>query len=196
MKKNIVCISILLLLFLLISAPLNLVKVFSGRIQNAFKDASWTQRVELYKAAIDAFEKNPFKGIGVGSNYSWQRGFPELGENRSRIVHSTYLLVLSELGTAGFLLFTAVIFCWLTYLWKCVRNSKNEISLRSICMVLLTFSFSYLVYILQVGEFEEFEPWLLMAIASAAAFANNPGTHSSQIAQKSKPAPFEIQDES
>ena len=39
--------------------------------------------------------------------------------------------------------------------------------MRIISMTLFAFSGSYLVYIVQVGEFEELEVWFVMAIASA-----------------------------
>lgn len=166
-KRNIISISAILVIFAVMGAALGLGDIYSKRFTNAFKDGSWTQRVEFYRPAIDAFVENPITGIGAGSNYSWQANYPEIGGNRSRIVHSAYMLVLSELGMAGLIIFLVIIYFWLRYLWDCIRSSRREPRLRSICMTIFAFSVSYLLYILIVGEFEAFEPWLVMAIASA-----------------------------
>ena len=166
-KRNIISISVILVIFAVMGAASGMGDIYSKRFKNAFKDGSWTQRVDFYRAATDAFVQNPMLGIGAGSNYSWQKNYPEIGENTSRIVHSAYMLVLSELGVTGFIIFLVIIYFWIRYLWDCLRSSKNEPSLRSICMTLFAFSVSYLLYILIVGEFEAFEPWLMMAIASA-----------------------------
>ncbi len=167
LKRNIIAISVVLIVFLIGGAASGVGGIYSKRFTNAFQDGSWTQREEFYNAAIDAFVENPVAGIGVGSNYSWQLNYPEIGGNRSRIVHSAYLLVLSEVGLLGSMLFVVILYFWLRYLWDCVRNRNCEPRLRSICMTMFAFSISYLMYISIVGEFEAFEPWLVMAIASA-----------------------------
>lgn len=166
-KSNIIAISTILFLFAAAGAAAGLDDIYQKRFTNAFQDGSWTQRVDLYLPAIDAFLEHPLAGIGAGSNYSWQAHYPEIGKNQTRIVHSTYLLVLSETGVVGSIFFLAMLYFWIRYLWDCVRNRGCEPRIRSACMALLAFSVSYLVYMSVVGEFEEFEPWLVMAIASA-----------------------------
>jgi len=179
-KRNITAISVILILFTVMGAASGLVGIYSKRFKNAFRDGSWIQREELYNAAIGAFKYSPVLGIGAGSNYSWQANYPEIGANRSRIVHSAYMLVLSELGVIGFIIFLAIIYFWIKYLWNCVRNPNAGLYFRSISMTLFAFSISYLLYILIVGEFEAFEPWLVMAIASAIKNLNIPNVHSNR----------------
>ena len=167
LKRNIIAISVILVIFTAFGATLGIGNIFQKRFTNSFQDGSWTQRLDMYRPAVDAFVENPVAGIGAGSNYSWQANYPEIGGNRSRIVHSAYLLVLSEAGLLGSILLIVIIYFWLRYLWGCIRNCDCGPRLRSICMALLAFSISYLVYVSTVGEFEDFEPWLVMAIASA-----------------------------
>ncbi len=166
-KSNIIAISTIFFLFAVAGAAAGLDNIYQKRFTNAFRDGSWTQRVDLYLPAIDAFLGHPVAGIGAGSNYSWQANYPEIGQNQTRIVHSTYLLVLSETGAVGSILFLAMLYFWIRYLWDCVRNRGCEPRVRSACMALLAFSISYLIYMLAVGEFEDLEPWLIMAIASS-----------------------------
>ena len=166
-KRNILLVSVIFVVFAVMGSVLGFGDIIEKRFVNAFEDSSWTQRTEFYESAIDAFRQNPLLGIGAGSNYSWQGTYAEIGENRSRIVHSAYLLVLSEVGILGLVIFLFIIYFWIRYLWNCIKNTNCVPYLRSICMVLFAFSASYLVYIVQVGEFEEFEVWFVMAIASA-----------------------------
>ena len=166
-KKLIWSISVIFIIFAVAGTSLGLTGIYAKRFTNAFKDGSWIQREEMYDAAIGAFKEHPVIGIGAGANYTWQLNYPDIGGNRSRIVHSAYMLVLSELGLVGMTLFGAVIFLWLWYFWGGIRSRDQDDRLSGLCMVLLIFSFSYLAYITIVGEFEAFEPWLLMAIASA-----------------------------
>jgi len=174
LKKSIIPVLMIMVIFTAIGVTIGMDDLIQKRFTNSFEDGSWLQRVELYKPAIDAFVENPVTGIGVGSNYSWQLNYPEIGGNRSRVVHSTYLLVMSEVGLAGLVLFFGIIFYWLNYLWVCMRNPKNEHYVRGICMSLLAYSIGYFVYISAVGEFEDFEPWLVMAIASAVHISKFP----------------------
>lgn len=166
-KKLIWSISVIFIIFAVAGTSLGLTGIYAKRFTNAFKDGSWIQREEMYDAAIGAFKEHPVIGIGAGANYTWQLNYPDIGGNRSRIVHSAYMLVLSELGLVGMTLFGAVIFLWLWYFWGGIRSRDQDDRLSGLCMVLLIFSISYLAYITIVGEFEAFEPWLLMAIASA-----------------------------
>lgn len=165
-KKNIVTISIILVAFVVIGSALGLTNIFEKRFENAFEDSSWVIRTEFYASAVDAFRHSPILGIGAGSNYSWLQTHANIGDE-TRIVHSAYLLVLSEVGMLGFLIFLFMIYFWIKYLLDCIRNSNRMPYMRVISMTLFAFSASYFVYIVQVGEFEDFEVWFVMAIASA-----------------------------
>ena len=173
-KRNIILICIMLFVFAVIGSALRLGGIYEKRFENAFKSDSWTSRTDFYASAIDAFRQSPLLGIGVGSNYSWQKNYPDIGGGRSRVVHSVYFLVLSELGISGLIIFMVIIFLWLKYLFDCIMDHNYMPYLRSICMAFLAFGAGYLVYIVQVGEFEEFEVWLVMAIASAIKNLNSP----------------------
>ena len=164
--RSIAAISAMLIVFVVIGAALGLGEIYHKRFKSAFKDGSWRERVLYYRAAADAFSESPILGIGVGSNYSWQHNYPEIAI-KSRTVHSAYFLVLSELGLSGFIIFILIIYFWTKYLWGCIRNTNADPCLRSISVTIFAFSVSFLLYIFLVGEFEAFEPWLVMAIASA-----------------------------
>jgi len=166
-KKPIFSISAILIMLIVAGLALGLGNIFQRRFNRAFEDGSWTQRLDLYRPALDAFKHSPIIGIGVGSNKSWQFAYPEIGGQQSRFVHSTYLLILSETGLLGSLLFLTMIYYWLSYLWRSLNNRNYALQGRSICMTLLAYSLAYFVYISAVGEFEDFEPWLVMAIAAA-----------------------------
>ena len=174
-KRHIMSIFIVFIVLAVTGSAAGLGDIFTKRFDNAFEGDSWTSRMAFYGSAVDAFRQSPLLGIGVGSNYSWQENYPEIGGNRSRVVHSVYFLVLSEVGISGLIIFMIIIFLWLKYLFDCIRNPDCMPYLRSICMALFAFSASYFVYIVQVGEFEAFEPWLVMAIASAIKNLNVKG---------------------
>jgi O-antigen ligase len=128
--------------------------------------------MDFYNSAIDAFRQSPLLGIGVGSNYSWQLTYPELAGQESRGVHSVYFLVLSELGICGLILFLIIIFLWMKYLVDRIRDSSCPPFFRIISLAFFAYEAGYLVYIFQVGEFEEFEIWFAMAITSAIKSLN------------------------
>jgi transposase-like protein len=61
------------------------------------------ERYEVWRAAFNAFEREPLKGIGAGSYEFWSaRTEPDAGYQRDG--HSLYLEVLGELGVPGLLL--------------------------------------------------------------------------------------------
>lgn len=144
-----------------------LTQILFKRMDNMFGDLSWMEREELYITAIEAFFNSPLVGIGVGSNYSWQLLNYDLGNQVSRLVHSLYLTILSETGILGFTIFICMLVFWLKYLWDCMYGLCVEPHIKSICLSLFAFSVGFLIYSMTVGEFENIEPWLIMAVASA-----------------------------
>jgi len=171
-KKDIIGISTILVAFMVIGSSLGLTNIFEKRFENAFEDSSWVIRTEFYAAAFEAFRDSPIIGIGAGSNYSWLKAHAEIGDD-TRIVHSAYMLVLSETGAIGMFMFIGMVYWWIKYLLDAIRNPNNIPFMRIFSMTLFAFSASYLVYIVQVGEFEELEVWFVMAIASAIRILNN-----------------------
>lgn len=183
-RTYIKAISTILIVLILAGFASGVGSLYTKRFNNAFKDGSWKERERYFQSAMEAFLQEPLCGIGAGSNYSWQMGYPKI-IMKSRTVHSTYSLVLSEIGILGLSLFLVMIGLWVSYLWEGIRRFRDNPLLGDICMTLLAFSFSYLFYIIFVGEFEEFEPWFIMAVACAIRSINI----SAAAATNSVPAP-------
>ncbi|MDY6844293.1 MAG: O-antigen ligase family protein, partial [Thermodesulfobacteriota bacterium] len=165
LKKNVRTLALILIFLAGIGMAFGFTKLYSKRLTNMFEDQSWTHRTKLYETAVDAFLHSPIWGIGPGSNFSWQMKYPWI--EPSRLVHSVYFLIISELGLLGSIVFVTMIYFWIKYLWDCMWSSNGELYVRSICMTMFAFSVGYLLYMWFVGEFEAFEPWLMMGIASA-----------------------------
>jgi len=164
LRENIPAIMSILLILAMCGTALGITRICSKRFIKPFEDGSWKERIAYYETATDAFLHSPIWGIGVGSNFSWQAKY---WAHQSRVVHSVPLLVLSETGLVGFVIFTVMIGLWLKYLWVCMHSFDVTPYLRGISLAMFAFSIGYIVLTLTVGEFEAFQPWLVMAVASA-----------------------------
>jgi O-antigen ligase len=165
LKKNILMLLVVIIILGILGAGLGAKKIYTGRFSSGFEDQSWLERLVLYEVAIKAFFYSPIYGIGPGSNITWQDKHIEM--QPSRIVHSTYLTILSELGLIGLIIFTIMLYYWLSYLWHCLRSPDVNIYFRNISLAIFAFSIGYLILAAIQQEFEAFEPWLMMAFASA-----------------------------
>lgn len=164
LRENAFSLITILIVLATLGTAFGITKICFKRFVHATKDGSWTERIDYYKAATDAFAYSPVFGIGAGSNFSWQSKYPL---EQSRIVHSLPLLVLSEVGILGFAIFAVMIWLWLKYLWICMHYCQANNYFQGISLAMFAFSVSYLVHSLTVGEFESFEPWLVMGVTSA-----------------------------
>ncbi len=122
--KNVL--SILTILFLISSIDFVLFKDFlETRIQgvNRLELKSVTERVVLERQALQLLNKNWFLGVGIG-NYNiavYKQINKHLNIWDYQPVHNVYLLIFTELGIFGFLLYD---FLLLYFIFK-LFNSKN-----------------------------------------------------------------------
>jgi O-antigen ligase len=67
------------------------------------REAGSGGRVQLWEAAVDAFNSQPLAGLGIGGYEAWWRAHGSLGL-KARDAHSLFLEAAAELGVAGLLL--------------------------------------------------------------------------------------------
>ena len=101
----------------------------------------------------------------MGSNFTWQSLYAE--QTASRVPDNLYLNILSEVGLVGSISFLAIIFLWLKYLFSCLKDGKADIYMRNISLAIFAFSLTYLLAALISQEFESFEAWIMLGVASA-----------------------------
>jgi O-antigen ligase len=121
--------------------------------------------MDLAKVAVNAYTYRPIIGIGAGSNFSWQKLYAD--NIPSRLVDNLYLTILSEVGTVGFILFLIILFLWMRYLFLCLIDTGQDDFVRNVAIVILALSMGYLGVALIGQEFESFEAWIMLGIASA-----------------------------
>ncbi len=73
---------------------------------NVMTDGSFTERQEASSVALEAYDRSPFFGIGLGNFGPYFSGYPTLPpETGWPIANNQYLEVLAETGLLGFFLF-------------------------------------------------------------------------------------------
>jgi O-antigen ligase len=77
--------------------------------------------LELWKHALDLFEKNPIIGIGIGGFY-----FTTPEEHRWYDTHNIYLKMLAEQGIIGFALLVIVFYAALKSGWKLYNSNMKR----------------------------------------------------------------------
>lgn len=85
------------------------------RIANLFTggDTSWSDRLALIQSSIDIIKKNMLSGVGLGefvSNMGDMVPRTSSGILLLQPVHNLFLLILSEIGLIGSVLFTALLY--------------------------------------------------------------------------------------
>ena len=97
-------------------------------------------RTELFKMAIEQFEKKPFFGIGINNFMNATGAYTQ--------VHNAYLQVLCEQGIFGLILFLLPLFYFLFYT---IRNIR--LGVKSNSKKLLLFSLYCQIYFIFMGLF-------------------------------------------
>lgn len=90
-----------------------------GTLENVQEDSSAMDRVESWKRAVVAAERNPLFGIGLGNHILYHQYHNP--DAHVLVAHSTYFQVLGELSFIGIFIYLAFIFAALTMLWRTWR---------------------------------------------------------------------------
>lgn len=130
----------------------------SSDLTNRFsdiKDKSSTDRILTYENGLKSFLAAPVFGVGMHAakkTYFENSKFPDFQSDSKRLeIHSTYLNILAELGSVGFLLFCTLLFWCFHQIIKCQNKAKYFLLSSLIIMLLsmLTIGVAYkdLVYL-------------------------------------------------
>lgn len=96
-----------------------------GAIMARITDSDSSGRTDLWHVAIRQWQANPVHGVGVGNYPIVSRNYLDASVQRTdlfirdaRVVHSTPLEMLAELGTVGFVLYYGLV---LSCIWVAMR---------------------------------------------------------------------------
>lgn len=105
------------------------------------KDKSSTDRILTYQNGFKSFITAPVFGVGMHAakkTYFENSKFPDFQTDSKRLeIHSTYLNILAELGSVGFLLFFALLFWTFRQILNCKDKSRYFL-LSSFVIVLVS----------------------------------------------------------
>jgi O-antigen ligase len=150
--------------------PLLFLERFGNLVQGG--DSSWTERVALFKVSLEIIKENFFLGTGVG-NFVKAMGDHAPRTSRGILllqpVHNIFVLIFTELGVFGFLLFFYVLVK--TFLENVKRFTYFKVAvLLSILIVgfwdhylfslpqgLGIFMFLYLLLVLDLDSLDNYE---------------------------------------
>ncbi len=95
----------------------------------ALEQRSIAERALYQQIAVEAIQSAPLQGIGAG-NFAWYAAhyltrYPEYGL-RGTNVHQVALLILSELGAVGFVLFGGIVTLPLMRGWQLMRRRPGD----------------------------------------------------------------------
>jgi len=120
--------------------------------------ASIRERAEAYSVALEAYQKSPIIGIGVGNFGPYFSGYPNTAPDFGwPIANNQYLEILSEVGIIGLFLFLIFIISIFYYSIKAYKNTHDSFlkasllglnfALLAIIIQYLTFSTLYIMHI-------------------------------------------------
>ncbi|MBI2029945.1 O-antigen ligase family protein [Candidatus Gottesmanbacteria bacterium] len=133
-KKNIFLL-LVLVFTLILAAPLNYYRI-SSLLSSV--DTSLAERILLTKAAIIMIKNNFVFGVGI-NNFLFNLPSQLLLQP----VHNTYLLILTESGIAGLILFVYILY----------KTWKNIIKIRGITKILLYITFLQILLLLLTDHY-------------------------------------------
>ena len=141
---------ILLLLFLIVALFIFTFPIGLRFFQFSFSDQTVVQRKILIQDSIAMFQQDPVFGVGL-NNFLVNLPFvqKQYGETLYiQPVHNIYLLVLSETGIVGLVLF--LYFLWNTY--KRLKKNTNPELLALFFLILFLGFFDHYFFTLQQGQ--------------------------------------------
>ncbi|MFC1597956.1 O-antigen ligase family protein [Patescibacteria group bacterium] len=131
---------------------------FLGHVSGVFEGASYSERVDMFAVATQAWYEHPLVGIGPGSFGPYESWHPYVvPEHGWRIVNNEYLELLAETGVLGFLAMMVVFVVVIIRSLKALFKTKDPY-LQTILVGVLagfigilvqynTFSILYIVHI-------------------------------------------------
>jgi O-antigen ligase len=153
---------------------------FSSHLTSTFegKDVSSMERVYRWVAAARMANDRPWMGVGSGNFYNYYQSYTVtefatyISDNEEKsTVHNYYLLMLSEQGWPGlviFVLVTLISFVYGEYIYYKMKTRENK---RAV-MILLLVMFSIIINLLlsDMLESDKVGPFFFMVIAMLALF--------------------------
>lgn len=117
-------------------------------LQDLFKNKSLLERKEMVSVSWEIFKKNIIFGTGLNNTLEAQYGLfsPKVGLYAREPVHNIYLLLLTELGLTGFIVF----FFFLKFLYQ--KAVKKRISLLILLQLLSLGMFDHYLITLHQGQ--------------------------------------------
>jgi O-antigen ligase len=152
-------------------------------------------RSDTWQIALHAAEAHPLLGVGLGNfptvESQYIPGNIDLLNaqevlNSRLVVHNTYLEVLSELGSVGFLIFFAIVATTLGTAWRGIRQmdaAPLNVSLAARGLFAGTVGL-LAAYIFLSGEYEK-QLWLLLGLLAAVPTV----ARSYRVAVEASPSP-------
>lgn len=131
---------------------------FFGHVSNLFGGASYSERVDMFEKAYEAWHKHPVVGIGSGSFGPYESWHPYVVPAHGwRIVNNEYLELLTENGALGVVLMVIVFLIIIVRSAKALMKAKDPY-LKTVLVAFLaafagilvqynTFSILYIVHI-------------------------------------------------
>jgi len=135
----------------------------SARLSFSLEDQSVTLRQFYNQASFSLIHDSPWQGVGLG-NFVWEmkEALPLLNDWVHQPVHNIYLLISSEVGLIGLIVF-------LMFLYRLLRQSKKENYILFIIVFCLFFIglFDHFLWTLQQGQLMF---WLILGLLSGAEY--------------------------
>lgn len=153
---------------------------FGAHLTSTFqgKDVSSMERVYRWVAAARMAEDRPWMGVGSGNFYNFYRPYTVndfetyISDNEERsTVHNYYLLMLSEQGWPGlviFVLVTFVVFIYGENIYYKMRSPENKRAVMTLLLVM--FSIIINLVLSDMLESDKVGPFFFMVIAMLALF--------------------------
>lgn len=144
-----------------------------ARAERTFEDKSSDLRTDLMLGAMEVLKGNLFMGVGSGnSNVVIHNSNPFIPDKFRATVHNIYLIVATENGVIGALLFILLLLTPFKRVMQALRLSKTrELSRQFVdngIAFLACFTSLYFAMLWYVGMFHESEFPLIMTLLGAA----------------------------
>lgn len=153
---------------------------FGAHLTSTFqgKDVSSMERVYRWVAAARMAEDRPWMGVGSGNFYNFYRPYTVndfetyISDNEERsTVHNYYLLMLSEQGWPGLIIFvlvTFVAFVYGEYIYYKMKAKENKRAVMTLLLVM--FSIIINLILSDMLESDKVGPFFFMVLAMLALF--------------------------
>jgi O-antigen ligase len=116
----------------------------------------WSGRLHIYEVGLVLFQEYPILGTGSGTfMYAFGQVSPERGHITGSAAHNTYLNVMVELGSVGFLIFLAILIVAGIYTFKMSFRERYT-------WQIMLYTWGVSAFALHMDYFKLF--WLMLAL--------------------------------